>query len=143
VILLDTSVLSLAFRRRGREGAEPDAVASLQRLIEEDVELAVPGIVVQELLSGLRSESEFARLEDRLSGFRVLLADEEAHRSAARLANACRAAGIAASTVDCLIAAQALESGAALFTLDADFKTMATRCPIELFTSPSRNEEQQ
>lgn len=132
MILLDTSVLSLAFRRRGREGAEPEAVASLQRLIEEDAELAVPGIVVQELLSGLRSESEFARLEDRLSGFSVLLADEEAHRSAARLANACRAAGIAASTVDCLIAAQALESGAALFTLDQDFSRMTHCAPLEL-----------
>jgi predicted nucleic acid-binding protein len=132
VILLDTSVLSLAFRRRGREGSEPEAVASLQRLIEEDAELAVPGIVVQELLSGLRTESEFARLEDRLSGFPVLLADEETHRSAARLANACRAAGIAASTVDCLIAAQALASGAALFTLDQDFSRMTRCAPLEL-----------
>ncbi len=138
MILIDTSVLSLAFRRRRREAdAEAPAVTLLRRLVEEDEEVAVPGIVLQELLSGVRGEVDFVRLERCLEGFPVLAASEAHHRQAARIANACRAGGVAASTVDCLIAAQTVDSGAALFTVDGDFRDIARRVPLKLLPAPS------
>jgi predicted nucleic acid-binding protein len=75
VILLDTSVLSFAFRRApGGEGRLP-LRRTLERLIAEDAPLVVPGVVVHELLSGVRGEAHFARLQTALEGFPVLLAD--------------------------------------------------------------------
>jgi predicted nucleic acid-binding protein len=137
VILLDTSVLSLAFRRNRRgDAAEAPAVGLLRQLVEDDEEVVVPGIVLQELLSGVRSEVDFARLERCLSGFPVLAASEAQHRAAARIANTCRAGGVAAATVDCLIAAQAIDCGAALFALDGDFAHIARQVRLTLLPAP-------
>lgn len=135
MILLDTSVLSLAFRRRRRPPAATTG-AELERMIEQDLPLAVPGIVVQELLSGLRETSEVARLQAAIQGFPVIAATVGDHLAAAKIANSCRAKGIATSTIDCLIAAQAIGSGAHLFTLDEDFVRIATACDLELWSPP-------
>jgi predicted nucleic acid-binding protein len=135
LILLDTSVLSLAFRRqrRGPPGDPPAQVKELQRLIDEDWQLAIPGIVFQELLSGVRHAAELARLRSSLAGFPVITATADDHLAAAELANSCRAKGIAASTIDCLIAAQAIGDPYALFTLDQDFARIAGCCKLALW----------
>ncbi len=58
MILVDPCVWSLAFRRpRARVHTSP-AVRRLRRLVDEDVPVGIPGIVLQELLSGVRDESE-------------------------------------------------------------------------------------
>ena len=132
MILVDTSVLSLAFRRRVKTGSEPSLVQSLRRLVEEDQPVTVPGIVLQELLSGVRTETEFERLQDLMEGFPLVLATREHHVGAARIANACRQAGITVSTVDCLIAAIAVERKSQLLTSDEDFKRMAPHCGLRL-----------
>lgn len=124
MILLETSVLSLAFRRAPGPGTGSPAARVLERLITEDAPLAVPGIVVQELLSGVRGEGQFARLEAALEGFPVLLAERADHVAAARIANACRRHGVVVTTIDCLIAALAVAHDAELFTADQDFARM-------------------
>jgi hypothetical protein len=132
VILVDTSVLSLAFRRRVKTSSEPPLVQRFRSLVEEDQPLAVPGIVLQELLSGVRTADEFERLEDLMEGFPLILAAREHHVAAARIANACRQAGITASTVDCLIAAMAIKTKSQLLTSDEDFERMAPYCGLQL-----------
>ena len=133
MIVLDTSVLSLAYRRRRRGSEEPRQVEVLRELILEDVPLSVPGIVLQELLSGVRSETQFRDLFDVMQGFPVLLAEREDHVIAARIANACRRQGVTTAAVDCLIAAMAVAREAHLFTLDVDFEAMAPHCSLHLF----------
>jgi predicted nucleic acid-binding protein len=133
VILVDTSILSLAFRRRTKTNPEPALVQILRRLIEQDQSMVIPGIVLQELLSGVRTEAEFERLQDLMDGFPLMLDTREHHMDAARIANRCRDAGIAVSTVDCLIAAMAIRSKSQLLTADQDFERMASCCPLQLF----------
>jgi hypothetical protein len=132
VILVDTSVLSLAFRRRVKTTPEPPFVQRFRRLVEEDQPVAVPGIVLQELLSGLHTANEFERLENLMEGFPLILAAREHHVAAARIANACRRSGITASTVDCLIAAIAIGTKSQLLTSDEDFERMAPYCGLRL-----------
>lgn len=132
MILLDTSLLSLAFRRR-LASQEPPAVTSLRRLVEADAPVAIPGIVLQELLSGVRTDTEVTRLQRLVEGFPIILADRRDHVAAAGIANACRRHGLSVSTVDCLIAAQATGRKAALFTLDVDFERMRDHCNLRLF----------
>lgn len=136
MILLDTTILSLAFRRRRGEAAPPAEVSRLRHLIELDAPLAIPGIVYQEVLSGVRDQRQ--SLERLLEGFPLVLATQVHHLHAARLANACRRAGIAVSTPDCLIAATAAEEGADLFTLDADFARIARHWPLRLLATGER-----
>ena len=133
MILLDTSVLSLAFRRRRGGEAESQVAATLRRLVAEDAPMGVPGIVLQELLSGVRTAQEFDRLKDLMEGFPAMMARREDHVTGARIANACARKGVPTSTVDCLIAALAISRRAALFTLDTDFARMAPHCGLTLF----------
>ena len=135
MIVLDTSVLSAAFRRRKRTQAEPYAATLLRRLIGEDAPVGIPGIVLQELLSGIRASDQFDRLTTITRGFAILTADREHHVLAARLSNACRRTGVAATTIDCLIAAQTIAADGRLFTLDRDFRLMAPHCGLKLVRS--------
>lgn len=126
MIVLDTTALSHVFRRAPASAPPHPVIPLFRRLVEEDAELAIPGVVFQELLSGVRSEQAFRRLEDALGGFPILLAAASTHRAAARVRNTCRARGIAAASFDCLIAAHALENDADLLTLDGDFGLIAS-----------------
>ena len=129
MIVLDTSILSLAFRRR--TGSRP-AAARLAALIADDAQLAVPGIVAQELLSGLKTAAAFQQLDEILGGFPLLLADRTTHVRAAEVHNRCRAAGVTASTIDCLIAAHTLLIDADLLTLDSDFRAISRHTGLKL-----------
>lgn len=136
MILLDTSVLSLVFRRRRAGQAEPQAAVTLRRLVAEDAPLGVPGIVLQELLSGVRTPQAFDRLMGIMEGFPLVIARREDHLTAARIANSCARKGVPTSTVDCLIAALAVSRQAALFTLDDDFARMAAPIGLTLLGMP-------
>jgi hypothetical protein len=122
VILLDTSVLSALLRRRRKGEAEQQLTVRVAALLEGDEPIALPGIVLQELLSGIADRKQHERVVRSIQeSFPVLLATEHDHLRAADVANACAASGIALSTPDALIAAQALNRRARLFTTDADF----------------------
>ena len=131
MIVVDTSVLSLAFRRP-KERAPHPAATELRRLVEADEEIALPGLVVQEILSGVRDAGRFAALLANLEGFPVLLATRDDHVLAARIRNRAAAAGAATSTVDALIAAQTISSRGRLFTTDEDFGRLAPLCGLGL-----------
>ena len=132
MIVIDTSVLSEAFRHR--RGIQPTRSAEeLVRLIRDGESLAVPGVVLQEFLAGLRDEALFLKLAGLLRPLPLLLATHENHVAAARISNSCRAAGIAAGAVDCLIAAQALGRDHQLFSSDRDFERIAEVCELQLY----------
>lgn len=132
MIILETSLLSLAFRRRWA-GGRPPAVDHLDEMLESKTMLAIPGIVVQEILSGIRTESQFQETKAGLSAFPLLLAQPRDHFAAAKVFNVCAANGVALSTVDCLIAAQAMARGASLWTLDEDFTRIARHTGLKLY----------
>ena len=138
MILLDTTILSLAYRRHHKIEPEPPAIEILRQMILDDVSLAVPGIVLQEVLSGVRTEAQFERLKRLLEAFPIMTAEPRHHVLAAKIANACRRKGVATSTVDCLIAALATSSDASLFTLDQDFVRMVPLCGMKLFSLQDR-----
>ena len=132
MIVVDTSVLSLAFRRKAIPAPEDAKVRTFRRLVSESMQVVIPGIVLQELLSGVRTSDEFRRLRQILDGFPVLLATHGHHVTAARITNACIQAGVVVSAVDCLIAAITIENKARLLTSDRDFARMAPHCGLKL-----------
>jgi predicted nucleic acid-binding protein len=132
VILLDTSVLSEAFRRHRREGPSATAI-HLTRLIRNRVDKAVPGIVLQELLTGVPDPERFDALRKDIEALGIIPATGEDHALAAQFSTRCRARGVAATAVDCLIAAQTVRLHARLYTLDRDFARMAPVCDLSLY----------
>lgn len=132
MILVDTCVWSLALRRAGPGRALGGAATTLRALIEASEPIAIPGMVLQELLSGVRERAQYQRLDRALAPFPLLLATRADHLLAADLSNTCRRAGITVSAPDCLIAAQAIENHAILLTTDIDFTRIAAHCNLRL-----------
>ena len=134
MILFDTSVLSRVLRRRHPGPAERRLRAVFDELMASDDPLGLPGIVLQEVLSGVRSERQFAELSGRvLAAFSILPEGVSEHVEAARVRNVCLAKGLNVSGVDCLIAACAITGGHELFTVDEDFEAIAKHTPLKLY----------
>lgn len=137
MILFDTSVLSRVFRRR-RPGAEERRLQALfEELMASDAPLGLPGIVLQEVLSGIASPRQFADLRGKLqAGLTVVPASAEDHVEAARVKNLCMGKGLNVSGIDCLIAATAVAGGHELFAVDGDFGEISKHSPLKLFKEP-------
>ena len=133
MILLDTSVLSRIFRRQRPGPSERELHAAFERLLSSDRSVGLPGIVLQEVLSGLRSEKQLTELEGKLrAAFAIVPATVDDHVQAARLKNRCIAKGVNVSSIDCLIATSAIAGGHALFTVDEDFEAIRRHSELEL-----------
>lgn len=122
MILIDTSVVSAILRRRRKGEGKQILARKVDELLRSDEQVALPGIVLQELLSGIAERSQYQRvLAGVRESFSIVVATGGDHLKAADIVNAASAKGIALSTPDALIAAQALNRRAALLTTDADF----------------------
>jgi predicted nucleic acid-binding protein len=128
LILVDTSVwIDLFGPAPGRAGEE------LRRLIDESEPFALTGLIVTEILQGLRRD--FSRIESDLSKWDVLEPRGfSTYREAAAISRLARSKGISLSTVDALIASIALENQADLFTLDQDFSHISRFTPLRLYS---------
>lgn len=102
-----------------------------QRLVRAGV-VEMIGPIRQELLSGVRSEAQFAKLKEALKPFVDLALDPDDYVEAAACSNRCRAKGIAMSSVDALLCAVSLRRRLALFTQDQDFTRYARMLPLRL-----------
>jgi predicted nucleic acid-binding protein len=134
-VLVDTSVWSLALRRGRAIASAP--VDELRNLIA-DHRVEMMGAIRQELLSGIRDETQFKELERRLAAFPDLSILSEDYVTAARFFNRCRARGIQGSNTDFLICAVAVRLGLAIYTTDDDFVQFARYLPIMLH-APARS----
>ena len=127
MILVDSSVWVDFFR-----SAPGPAGAELRRMIDEAEPFALTGIVVAEVLQGLIRDA--SAIEHFLAQWDMLEPKGlETCRRAAAIYRSGRAKGISLTTIDTLIAAIALEHGAAVFTLDQDFGRIARLTGLELY----------
>ncbi|WP_022850901.1 type II toxin-antitoxin system VapC family toxin [Limisalsivibrio acetivorans] len=131
-VLVDTSVWSLALRRRSVSDAELRIVDELSGLIQ-DSRVAILGQIRQELLSGISSEKTFNILREKLSAFDDLPVDTDTYELAARFCNTCRRKGVQGSHVDFFICAAASRNGIPIFTLDNDFNNYSKYIGIEMY----------
>ena len=90
------------------------------------------GLVRQEVLSGVRTEAQFVRLRTFLRSFQDIEVTTEDYESAAQASNRCQAKGITVSVVDALICTVAINRDLTLFTIDNDFKFLASILPVQL-----------
>jgi predicted nucleic acid-binding protein len=132
-VLVDTSIWSLALRRR-RDTSTEAAAVRLSALVEEGL-VATIGPIRQELLSGIRERSQFDRVREHLRAFTDTPLTSEDYEEAAAFFNTCRGRGVQGSNTDFLICATAVRNDYAIFTADADFVLFAKLLPIVLHPS--------
>jgi predicted nucleic acid-binding protein len=132
-VLVDTPVWSLALRRH-TGNLNPDENKLKQTLTEliREGRIMMIGPVRQELLSGLREDSQFNRLRDDLRPFKDEAIHTDDYENAARMSNLCSSRGVASSSVDMLICAIAGRSRSSIFTTDRDYLLYSKVLPIHL-----------
>jgi len=129
-VIVDTSVWSLVLRR-GTPSDDPRAVA-LTEMLRKGESIQLLGVILQEVLQGIRNPFDFDQLRQRLEAFPLLPLSRDDFIAAAELWNLCRSRGIQSTSVDCQIAAACLRHDCALLTSDQDFHCIAEYCPLQL-----------
>lgn len=104
----------------------------LAHLIEYDWPLTFPGVVLTEVLAGVKAEPDAERVADLMTAFDLAPEfDESDYREAARIRRVCRSRGITlTSTIDCLIAQLCLRRNYEILTKDGDFDAIAQHFPL-------------
>ena len=131
MVIVDTSVWSLALRRKRQQPSSEALTAELARLIDGG-EALIAGPIRQELLSGVTTQAQFKLLRERLEPFPDLPIIAADYERAAMCFNQCRARGIQGSNTDYLICALALRLRVPVFSADRDFVRYADILRVHL-----------
>ncbi|TCK59383.1 type II toxin-antitoxin system VapC family toxin [Seleniivibrio woodruffii] len=131
-ILVDTSVWSLALRKKPESGSDIETVAKLSELIR-DSRAVIIGAIRQEILSGISSKERFELLKTKIRAFEDLPLTTDIYELAAEFSNTCRSNGIQGSHTDFLICAAAAGHNVPIYTLDNDFEHYRKYIDIKLY----------
>jgi predicted nucleic acid-binding protein len=128
VVLVDTTVWIDLFR--GKATAE---AAEVERLLREGEDICTCGVVLTEVLQGIRADEDYRRTLSRFDELLFLPMGRETFVRAAGLYRDLRREGITVrKPIDCMIAAVCLEHDASLLHNDRDFDPMAAHCGLKV-----------
>ena len=129
MVVVDTSVWIDFFRNPADEDNN-----GLEELIRDQNRAAICGIILQEILQGIREPKSYELTRQRLLFLPFLDANREVHLLAAALYRDLRKKGVTVPSTDAAIAAVALHHDFPLFTRDEHFKEIARHSKLKLFT---------
>ncbi len=93
------------------------------------------GLILAELIQGAQGENDLLAIESLLAAARLLNPAVGTWRQAGNLSSQLRKKGVTIHLFDCLLAALAMENGAALISYDRHFNLIAAHFPLELATA--------
>lgn len=130
MIVVDTSVWIPLLT-----GRQTTQAARCAELIEDGAPVALTDVIFTEILQGLRTDREAALVERHLREFPILrLESLEDFALAAALYRKARRSGVTIrKTLDCLIAAACVRTGASILHADSDFDLLATCTELQVF----------
>jgi hypothetical protein len=94
---------------------------------------ALCGIVLQEVLQGIKDSKRFATTKERLQKLPYLDMGKDIYLAAAALYRSLRAKGVTVPSTDISIAALAILNGIPMFTRDEHFSIIAEHSRLELY----------
>ena len=128
---VDTSAWSLAFRRAA-PSTDP-VVERLRRALQGGEIVFTTGLVLQEVLQGLRDPRQRADLLERFGPLPLLMPDREDHVGAAGVQDICRRRSVQAGTVDALLAQLCVRHDLVMLTADREFEHMAAPVGLDVW----------
>lgn len=128
--LIDTSVWSEALQRKDKSITSSESV--IRKIIDNNDEIVVTGIILQEILSGISNPKLFAEIKKILNDFSYLETVKDDYIYAAELRNKCRQKGITAGSYDFLIASVAIRNKLILVTFDKDFINISKHTKLKI-----------
>lgn len=128
VILVDTTVWIDWFK-----GLDTPQVLKLERLIGENADICVCGVILTEVLQGIRDDKDYAAVASNFESFIYLPMGPMTFKKAAEIYRTLRRKGVTIrNTVDCMIAAVAIEHDIPLLHHDRDFSPIAKNCGLQV-----------
>ena len=128
MVLVDTTVWIDLFRGK----ATPE-VDELERLLEQGEAVCTCGVVLTEVLQGIRTDADYRRTLARFDAFLFLPMNRQIFLKAADIYRSLRQRGVTIrKSVDCMIAAVSIQHSVALLHNDRDFDPMETHCGLKV-----------
>jgi len=125
-VLIDTSAWIDFFRKKG------PTFSAVAKLLEER-RICSAGLIVAELMQGVKSEKELSVIREFSSVFDFFPETLQTWEQAGELSFAMRKKGVTIGLSDCYIAILAHDNDVLLLTLDAHFKLIQKEIAISLF----------
>jgi predicted nucleic acid-binding protein len=126
MVLVDTSVWVDFFR-----GASSKQADALKCLLIKNADICVCGVIVTEILQGIRVDSQFRKTNELLDATVFLPMTRETYIQAAKLYRKLRKKGFTIQKpIDCMIAAVAIEHDVPLLHKDKDFQPLEKHCAL-------------
>ena len=134
MVLVDTSVWIDFFpARSGRH------VEALEQLIVNKEDVCLCGVILTEILQGIRNDAEFKRTRELLENLIVLPMRHSVFLRSADIYRSLRKQGITIrKPVDCMIASTAIEYNLPLLHNDRDFNPIEQHCRLKSLLSSER-----
>jgi hypothetical protein len=127
MILIDTSVW-IDFLN----GLETAQTRTVESLIQSREDICICGIVLTEILQGIKEKRAYEKTKAILSGLIFLPMERETFLFAATIYRTCRSRGITIrNSTDCMIAATCIQYGVRLLHHDKDFESIATQFDLD------------
>lgn len=127
MVIVDTSVWIDFLQGRGAKEVE-----ELESLLSQEKDVFITGIIVQEILTGIKDKKDRTKVRKELEHFILINPTLETHIQAAEIFDACKKKGFTIrSVIDCLIAALAIEYDLTLLEKDKDYTYMPKVIPLK------------
>ena len=129
MVLVDTTVWIDFFADRNKPH-----VATLLELIENEVDLSLCGVILAEVLQGIRSNTNYIKTKEYLGDLIFLPMRQATFLRAAEVYRSLRKKGITIrKPVDCMIASVAIEYDIHLLHNDRDFDYIAKHSKLRIY----------
>jgi len=137
MVLVDTTVWIDFFA-----GKSTPEVDELERLLNAGEDICTCGVILTEVLQGIRKDDDYRRTLSQLDSFLFLPMKRQTFLAAAELFRSLRRRGITIrKPVDCMIASVCMEHDIALLHNDRDFDPLETYCGmkvVNVFGKPTK-----
>ena len=129
IVLVDTTVWIDFFAARSS-----DHVMALDNLIRNREDICICGIILTEVLQGIRKDSQFKKTRELFNNLLFLPMPYPVFLRAAEIYRSLRRKGITLrKSVDCMIASVAIENDIPLLHNDEDFKAIEEHCGLKCY----------
>jgi predicted nucleic acid-binding protein len=128
MVIVDTSVWIDFFAGKNTKNTD-----YLRKVIEDSEDICICGLIMTEVLQGFRSEKEYEKVKNILSGLIYLPIAKNMFISAASIYRNIRKNGeTIRSQIDCIIAAICIEHEVNILHNDKDYNVIAGYTPLKI-----------
>lgn len=121
-------------------GHESPHVAALESFVRNKDDISICGVILTEVLQGIRKEKEYKATKERFDSFIFLPMTHATFIKAAEIYRSLRRKGITIrKPIDCMIASVAIEHDIQLLHNDRDFDPIEKHCGLKTVKSGKKD----